>query len=1210
MDSLSKSSSSSSIQLSRDDASQPPPIPANLGGVPRTDQLPGHRHRWNTNEEIAGILINFESHNEWLSKEVKIRPCSGSLMLYSRKKVRYRRDGYCWKKRKDGKTTREDHMKLKVQGIECIYGCYVHSAILPTFHRRCYWLLQNPDIVLVHYLNVPYPDDNKMLLAPSLSLWTERKEWTHDELVSQLRPMFSSLQGDTDHLDNTLDSSVSTTVELIVDQLLERQRQVRSTQAVAQLQCGCSETSCCPGGVHCANPLRRVTTSGAVSTVTVSSSRAPLAAEPPSGAGPPLVLNLKALQGGTGYLLVPSGAAAAAAAGAAAVECETVESPLPPPVEDTPPPATATTSSATADGQPWSPSADQDLFKATFDLSLDDIQRTLCASMPSDLDMSQLESSERHDQAALLDALHCLDDFDFDGLEPEERPRPGSRQPSRQQSPHPQPESGPQPRLGSPAGSVTLVADPPETSPVKSEVDKSCVNMEYREGTANITDFSPEWAYPEGGIKVLVTGPWYATSSPYSVLFDGVSVPTQLVQSGVLRCFCPAHDVGPVPLQVACEGFIISNACLFEYKSRPSEQGPAAYPVSAPFPSQDDTLVKVTLMQRVQLIESRTEGAASGQSSSPLAALCGPQLEELLIAYCQDLMTRPWLSDLSICEDAVQSGAPSLLHLAALLGYSRLVCSLLHWRAENPSLYLESEVDAVRTDQNGDTPLGLTCQRGHTETARLLYQWNHTAIRMRNSCGQTPLDLAREAGHTQLADELERIDTIRQRARELDRSERVFARPGTKYRSELWRQRNFSLDLPSGSPQDSSAARQLRSSTPSPQRAAAARRAGVDSARSSIDSGLDTLRGERSASLPVTSPACSSRCSAADIRDWPSPMICESSPSADISQTSEPSDQHVLTLAEHIIAAMPERIKIESDGQWERTSSPASDLASLRSEAMEDAIELADISDTNYRWVDYRYCEASTPQSSASPASSCLPSPCSFSVLDSSPSPPPSAADLGQYFKAGRRDFALDFSSLTLSDREQRELYEAAKVIQKAYRSYKGRKRAEEQDREKQAAIVIQNCYRRYKQYFYYTQMTRAALVIQSRYRTYCEHKRFKKSQEAAVCIQNYYRQYKEQERQRHGREGTPGSLKRTYSQRRQHQAAMKIQNFMRQSKNNQWEMWFEDVIAERARAGSRKREAPGPAGASMCPAKVPAPASRCQPLSSPSTSSLHSRKC
>ena len=50
--------------------------------------------------------------------QLKFRPKSGSMLLYSRKKVRYRRDGYCWKKRKDGKTTREDHMKLKVQGME------------------------------------------------------------------------------------------------------------------------------------------------------------------------------------------------------------------------------------------------------------------------------------------------------------------------------------------------------------------------------------------------------------------------------------------------------------------------------------------------------------------------------------------------------------------------------------------------------------------------------------------------------------------------------------------------------------------------------------------------------------------------------------------------------------------------------------------------------------------------------------------------------------------------------------------------------------------------------------------------------------------------------------------------------------------------------------------------------------------------------------
>lgn len=61
--------------------------------------------------------------------------------------------------------------------------------------------------------------------------------------------------------------------------------------------------------------------------------------------------------------------------------------------------------------------------------------------------------------------------------------------------------------------------------------------------TASITDFSPEWAYPEGGVKVLVTGPWHSNVSSYTVLFDTFPVPTTLVQSGVLRCYCPGKPV-------------------------------------------------------------------------------------------------------------------------------------------------------------------------------------------------------------------------------------------------------------------------------------------------------------------------------------------------------------------------------------------------------------------------------------------------------------------------------------------------------------------------------------------------------------------------------------------------------------------------------------------------------------------------------------------
>uniref|UniRef100_A0A3B3ILF6 CG-1 domain-containing protein n=1 Tax=Oryzias latipes TaxID=8090 RepID=A0A3B3ILF6_ORYLA len=103
--------------------------------LPKCSSLPKERHRWNTNEEIAAYLITFEKHDEWLTTSPKTRPQNGSMILYNRKKVKYRKDGYCWKKRKDGKTTREDHMKLKVQGVE-VRGCKGKTMSV--------WLLRKP----------------------------------------------------------------------------------------------------------------------------------------------------------------------------------------------------------------------------------------------------------------------------------------------------------------------------------------------------------------------------------------------------------------------------------------------------------------------------------------------------------------------------------------------------------------------------------------------------------------------------------------------------------------------------------------------------------------------------------------------------------------------------------------------------------------------------------------------------------------------------------------------------------------------------------------------------------------------------------------------------------------------------------------------------------------------------------------------------------
>ena len=88
----------------------------------------------------------------------------------------------------------------------------------------------------------------------------------------------------------------------------------------------------------------------------------------------------------------------------------------------------------------------------------------------------------------------------------------------------------------------------------------------------------------------------------------------------------------------------------------------------------------------------------------------------------------------------------------------------------------------------------------------------------------------------------------------------------------------------------------------------------------------------------------------------------------------------------------------------------------------------------------------------------------SRSVSMDAASPPCTTADLQEFLQASLK-CERDLSNLTLSDQEQRELYEAAQIIQKAYRSYKGRKKATEyHEREAKAAVTIQNYYRRYKQ--------------------------------------------------------------------------------------------------------------------------------------------------
>ncbi|XP_039068672.1 calmodulin-binding transcription activator 2-like isoform X1 [Hibiscus syriacus] len=113
------------------------------------------QHRWLRPAEICEILRNYQKF--LLSSEPPTRPSGGSLFLFDRKVLRYfRKDGHNWRKKKDGKTVKEAHEKLKVGSIDVLHCYYAHGEENESFQRRSYWMLEQDlmHIVFVHYLEV------------------------------------------------------------------------------------------------------------------------------------------------------------------------------------------------------------------------------------------------------------------------------------------------------------------------------------------------------------------------------------------------------------------------------------------------------------------------------------------------------------------------------------------------------------------------------------------------------------------------------------------------------------------------------------------------------------------------------------------------------------------------------------------------------------------------------------------------------------------------------------------------------------------------------------------------------------------------------------------------------------------------------------------------------------------------------------------------
>uniref|UniRef100_A0A7N0ZUA1 CG-1 domain-containing protein n=1 Tax=Kalanchoe fedtschenkoi TaxID=63787 RepID=A0A7N0ZUA1_KALFE len=113
------------------------------------------QHRWLRPAEICEILQNYKSFR--ICPEPADQPPSGSLFLFDRKVLRYfRKDGHNWRKKKDGKTVKEAHERLKAGSVDVLHCYYAHGEDNENFQRRSYWMLEEAlsHIVLVHYRDV------------------------------------------------------------------------------------------------------------------------------------------------------------------------------------------------------------------------------------------------------------------------------------------------------------------------------------------------------------------------------------------------------------------------------------------------------------------------------------------------------------------------------------------------------------------------------------------------------------------------------------------------------------------------------------------------------------------------------------------------------------------------------------------------------------------------------------------------------------------------------------------------------------------------------------------------------------------------------------------------------------------------------------------------------------------------------------------------
>ncbi|XP_001625187.2 calmodulin-binding transcription activator 2 isoform X2 [Nematostella vectensis] len=561
-------------------------------------------------------------------------------------------------------------------------------------------------------------------------------------------------------------------------------------------------------------------------------------------------------------------------------------------------------------------------------------------------------------------------------------------------------------------------------------------------GSARITDYSPEWAYPEGGVKILVTGEWSLTDRSYTCLFDGCSVEATLVQTGVLRCFCPPHEPGLVTLQVACNGFIVSNACVFEYRARDTPRSNAS---CHEWLTMDESRFKLAMLERLERLESSLgllphQGSIQGTDYTNCATF-----EDRIIRACQMLFTS--ITQGSVGEVQKPYRGMTLLHLAAALGFARLIRQLKSLVPTDGLCPLRQELDHLRRDEFSCTALMWACGLGHKDAVwELLLTGDICTLTTPDARGRMPLQIARDRGYYEVVDCIEEYyasSPSRQTAlfnglRSDDEDDIAEEQPDY-HSSTATPPETFHNNVPSCQSATATPLNSYHSSLVNP----------TTTPITSYQSSSNVSAGSHHSSLTsFTDRACS-------------PMaVEEESQSACVPLVGVPLSQALVK-----VQAMINEAELEADLE-------TSYLQTVTGQGQLNPVhEEADLLYSAGSWVSpggrFRsFSTASSQSSPHTPSSKSSLSPGSPGTFLNSPHPSPTVApdtkEFHEFLCTSKKLLEKNFSELTLTDTEQRELYQAALIIQEAYRSYKTRRQQREE--ELQAAILIQNHYRRYKQ--------------------------------------------------------------------------------------------------------------------------------------------------